>query len=132
MSDRLDEALRQIVRSTLASMVSEAVMLSPQQVAAKAALAKANPAAGGKAGVLFSRMLSKRITPEEADQMAGEVRALAAADARAVRTFDVALEDLQASQQAPSRIGDMISTTLKAASPAPGQSIAFKSVARRA
>ncbi len=120
-----EEGLRLLVRDVLV----EAVMLSPQQLAAKAALEKVNPGASGKAVVLFSRILSKRIDPEEAEQMAGEVRSLAAADPRAVKAFDTALEDLRAAPDSERRIGDMISSTLNA--PAPGRNITMTSLAKR-
>lgn len=123
--------LREVVRS----VIVEAVMLSKQQMAAKVALDKVVSVAGAKAGVLFSRILSKRISPEEIEQMAGEVRAMAAKDPKAVRLFDQALEDAQAGVKAQSSIGDMISSTLNAAPAStptkkPADTLSFKSIAR--
>jgi hypothetical protein len=107
------QQLRRLVRAT----ILEAVELTAPQRAAKAALDRAAPGAGGKAGVLFARLLSKRIEADEAEQMADEVRQLAQSDARAVQMFDSALDDTRESLAAPGRLGSMIADTLADAGP---------------
>lgn len=108
------EALRRVIRETLLEVVD----WTPQQKAAIAALNRTAGASGTKAGVLFSRVMSKRIDRAEADQMADEVRRMAASNPKAVQAFDTALEDAWAGVEAPSRIGGMISGALQAGLPA--------------
>lgn len=122
-----------LLRSVIRNVIVEAVMLSKQQMTTKAALDRVDSTAGAKAGLLFSRILSKRITPEEIEQMAGEIRQMVTKDPNATKLFNTALEDAQASMAAQSNISNMISSTLNS-TPAPvkksGDTLSFKSVAR--
>lgn len=110
------KVLRQLIRATL----TEAIELSTQQKTVKRALDDVAQASGGKAAVLFSRIMTKRISQEEIDQMADEVRTMAQANPKVVQQFNVALEDTLAGVEAPNRLGDMISQTLAKARPISG------------
>ncbi len=128
------KTLRETVRIVLEDMISEAVTLGPKQVQVKAQISKLSPGIGAKAGVLFSRMMARRIESEEAEQMADEVRStIAAAGGAGGRGLQQAFEEAYAELEDGLGIGDMISGTLKAAAPVkPGDSFTMRSALKKA
>ncbi len=124
------------MRETLERILVEAVTLTPQELAVKAAIAKVAPPAGGKAAVLFARMKSRRVDPAEAEQMADEVRsALVAAGGARTRNvqqaFDDIYDELEDDLEASSGIGDMITQTLKQGQAARPNTLSMRSLLNR-
>lgn len=126
------EELRAMVRGIL----SEAVRMNPRTESVVNMLNKADSILGPKTTVLFLRTLSKRISDSEGESIANEIRQIISQNpypkqvARLRYAFDAAYEDVKDEVVAPSKIDDMISSTLKSAEEQNPQSFSIKSIAK--
>jgi hypothetical protein len=118
-------------------VLSEAVRLNPTTQSVVNLLSDADPVLGPKANVLFLRMLTKRISDSEQEEMANEIRNIIGRIpdpkqvARLRYSFDAAFHELKDEVAAPNRIGSMISNTLKSGNQAEEpETFTIKSIAK--